>query len=409
MTIHRDLNRAGFGGNYAAWYLKELLKTAGWKVVASGSGTGGIANDPGNGDDITGTAPNMTLTDAGASFVSGMVGAFITIAGAANANDDGEFPITAVTDANNIVYTNASGVGEVGGAFTWEVHGDVFDQVDNPKINTAAISIGVGWGQEHFGNENVWYLMRHPVSNREFVLKRTNTVGDAQDGSWWMGYDPVSAYDPTTGTNINPPTAPGSEQTASSAGTRAAPSSIYASGMTATVIHIAADDVASPDGEYGFVMVEMEPTNNLSSMTILDDIRNTATGDPHALLIGHSNTTLLISTLYTGSTTPKTLFDYGGGGELWGSACYGGVNCGGGGYYPAASGVSLYDSKERPFPIPVIGTTIGGYIGISRWLQSAAVARDYPNTGDTGSPDHLYIDDVVIIDILDGVTVPVAS
>lgn len=66
----------------------------------------------GTGDDITGTAPNMTLTDAGGSFTAAMVGREITIAGATTPANNGTFLITSYTSATVIGYSNASGVAE---------------------------------------------------------------------------------------------------------------------------------------------------------------------------------------------------------------------------------------------------------------------------------------------------------
>ena len=42
MTIHRELNRAGLGGNYTTWYLWNEMIAAGYTVDGSGSGVGGV-------------------------------------------------------------------------------------------------------------------------------------------------------------------------------------------------------------------------------------------------------------------------------------------------------------------------------------------------------------------------------
>jgi hypothetical protein len=41
MTIHRNLNQGGLGGNYTTWYLWNEMLNAGHVVVSSGSGVGG--------------------------------------------------------------------------------------------------------------------------------------------------------------------------------------------------------------------------------------------------------------------------------------------------------------------------------------------------------------------------------
>lgn len=42
MTIHRNLNKFGRGGNHATWWLVKTMVDAGWTVPMSGSGTGGL-------------------------------------------------------------------------------------------------------------------------------------------------------------------------------------------------------------------------------------------------------------------------------------------------------------------------------------------------------------------------------
>lgn len=74
-----------------------------------------VVTGAGTPDAITGTAPTMTVTIAGliGKLNKHMVGLNITISGAANANDDGTFPVTAVnTTTGAVTYTNAIGVGD---------------------------------------------------------------------------------------------------------------------------------------------------------------------------------------------------------------------------------------------------------------------------------------------------------
>ncbi len=89
-------------------------------------------NSPvGTGDTIGGTAPNMTLTDSGATFSAGQVGQSITIASATTGANNGTFLITGFTSATQITYQNHAGVAE---AFTgtWTVLGV-------PDSNVAAV------------------------------------------------------------------------------------------------------------------------------------------------------------------------------------------------------------------------------------------------------------------------------
>jgi len=76
----------------------------------------------GTGDSISGTAPNMTLTDAAGGFDAGMVGKDVVISGATTPANDGTFPITGYVSPTQITYTNAGGVAEVfAGSWTVEV------------------------------------------------------------------------------------------------------------------------------------------------------------------------------------------------------------------------------------------------------------------------------------------------
>lgn len=81
----------------------------------------GAETQSGTGDTIGGTAPNMTLTDAGATFTAADVGRYITLAGATTPANNGTFLISSFTDANNIGYQNASGVAEAFTTGTWSI------------------------------------------------------------------------------------------------------------------------------------------------------------------------------------------------------------------------------------------------------------------------------------------------
>lgn len=80
----------------------------------------GELQSTGTGDTIGGTAPDMTLTDAGASFTDQDIGRFIRISGATTGANDGVFLITDVTSGTALSYVNASGVAEAY-AGTWEI------------------------------------------------------------------------------------------------------------------------------------------------------------------------------------------------------------------------------------------------------------------------------------------------
>jgi len=85
----------------------------------------------GTGDTIGGTAPSMTLTDAGAVFNARMVGQSITISGATTGANDGTFLITGYTSPTVITYQNHAGVAE---AFT-----GTWTRLGVPDSNVAGI------------------------------------------------------------------------------------------------------------------------------------------------------------------------------------------------------------------------------------------------------------------------------
>lgn len=78
------------------------------------------AQATGSGDSFSGTAPSMTLTDAGAAFVTGMIGQDVVIAGSTTPGNDGTFTITGVPTPTSITYQNASGAAEAF-AGTWTI------------------------------------------------------------------------------------------------------------------------------------------------------------------------------------------------------------------------------------------------------------------------------------------------
>jgi len=73
------------------------------------------AQATGTGDSFSGTAPSMTLTDSGATFLTGMIGQTVVITGSTTPANDGPFTITGVPTPTSITYQNAIGVAE---AFT---------------------------------------------------------------------------------------------------------------------------------------------------------------------------------------------------------------------------------------------------------------------------------------------------
>lgn len=90
------------------------------KTLSDETNSLGTQTQTGDGDTIGGTAPDMTLTDAGASFAAADIGRWITIAGATTGANNGTFIISGYTSATVITYYNASGVAEAYSG-TWTI------------------------------------------------------------------------------------------------------------------------------------------------------------------------------------------------------------------------------------------------------------------------------------------------
>lgn len=84
----------------------------------------------GTGDALTFAAGIVTLTNAAGLFVAGHVGLIVKIEGAADANNNGEFTITARPGATQIQWANAAGVAEPSFAGTWKIRPQPFVQAD---------------------------------------------------------------------------------------------------------------------------------------------------------------------------------------------------------------------------------------------------------------------------------------
>jgi hypothetical protein len=244
--------------------------------------------------------------------------------------------------------------------------------------------------------------MADPDGNREFVFRRHTSASDTYDAYWYVGYSKAAGYSGGT-PNANTPPDATDEEDVSVSGNKTTPGNLHVGGGNANLVHVAADDVASPLGEYGFFCIELEATNATSAVLFLDDIRNAATGDTSALVLAHDNAILTEANISAPGGLGYTFADDGGGSEAWATTTYF-WSTSTGNAYQLEGGVSKYDSKERTIPIPVVEMTVGGYLGTSRWLNIPGVARGYPETGD--SQAHLYFNDVIAIDFWDGASTP---
>jgi hypothetical protein len=98
-------------------FLIQKTSSAGaWRVWYSSADT----YKSGVGDSITFSTPNVTLTDATATFTAGDIGKYILIQGSATPANNGLFLVTART-GTTITFTNANGVAEGAYTGTWKL------------------------------------------------------------------------------------------------------------------------------------------------------------------------------------------------------------------------------------------------------------------------------------------------
>jgi hypothetical protein len=140
------------------------------------------------GDSITLSGGSMILVKSGANFTTNLVGLNVTISGAANAGNNGTFPITAVTPPNTLTYTNA-GITESPFLGSWFITG--FQKgattlfVDNVRtiktgFDTHKItSIDVGYGTVN--SELVNIVSIDPINNSISVSATTkiHVIGES--------------------------------------------------------------------------------------------------------------------------------------------------------------------------------------------------------------------------------------
>jgi hypothetical protein len=331
MTIHRLLNQAGLGGNYATWYLWNEMLNAGWVVLASGSGTGGI-------------------------------------------------------------YDTA----------------DVFDHAINPVVGALATVIGVGSGDESWGGATCWIILTGPDGS-QLAIQRDNAAGSARDDDWAYAYSPGGNFALGSANANTAGVAPDQENLYGTLNSNWL--NIHAVGGTANLIHVAVDDALSPAGMSGLCMLEVVAGPSISAGVFMDDLRSVPVGsalEAHAKTVkAASSGPLTKVALDAGSM--KGFFGYGEyatsaeQAEAFDSALY---------FTPRNNVVTLYPgnaaapvSGEVPVPIPVGSYYRGGFCGLSRWFLWQAEDRDY---NDYSTDKTLwYVDDVMVQDLPDGVTIPV--
>lgn len=320
MTIYRNLNVAGWGGNYTTWTLIKTLLAAGWTCEASSSGSDG--------------------------------GSHVGIYSATQ---------------------------------------NVFSMTTNPVVGSSVV-VGVGIGDEHWGNADCWILLEDPSTHHQLALRRAEFYGSSYDQYWACAYSPGALF--TGGGLTTPPTA--SDQVIPSGMTYPDETAVHISGGTANLIHCCASNLPSDAGEYGFFLVELKATNTVQSVIMIDDVYNLGS-NPDANVITYKATAFTSSAITT-NTFARTKGSEGG----WDSV----KGCTITGLYPSSGGTDPYDSKERAGIVHWKNDTRSRACGISRWLRWAGVDHSYPAISD--DLKHLIIGEVLVVDLFDGASTPLA-
>ena len=184
---------------------------------------------------------------------------------------------------------------------------------------------------------------------------------------------------------------------------------MFTDGAFTTRSFAAADDTPSPEGEYGFICCEFKNVNDFVGMMFLDDLRYCPTGQKHSLTVhaadydGIDPVTTYTRGYWDGDypdtlTYRDTPFEYMSGGSYycvwWAYSRYAA---------PWGGQISA-DGNEYAMPICVLSYDQVTYLGFSRWFRAPSIAHNYPDTG--GGLLYLFVDSIMIVDLLDGLTTP---
>lgn len=283
---------------------------------------------------------------------------------------------------------------------------NVYDQSQAPKYFSIRNPNGVGIGSEGFGHEACWLVLEDPSGNRQVLWQRAATASDGYDGNWEVVWSPGGRFGEgqVAGTDWDEDQRP----VAPDEGVEFNAEFFEDGGSTKfNLIHVAADDTPSPAGEYGVFCLEVVNPNYPHATFMIDDLRETPVGEPHPVTVfvkgavPYSPSNLHA---YLGMDSPGTVFDYGGDLERYYTNC---PYCDYYGYASLAlpnNGGTGVDGKERAMPIVVLSSGLPKYLGVSRWLRTPGVNRQYPHTAN--SETLMFVDGVLVVDALDGLTTP---
>lgn len=279
----------------------------------------------------------------------------------------------------------------------------VFRTTHNPPTSPAfarclLVTTGVGIGDEMLGMELCWFVLRAPTGTREIIFARHSTHADNRDGYWFIGVSPGGLY--TGGSATVSATATDELAVYNS---RSIANGIFASGLVANLVHVMANSTPL-NGEYAFAVLEFTTPNAFKSFLWADPLDDLATASSNHIVfgvqtaaIGNMAPTILSRTTASPAGCKMHATDMSvqnatycvpyGATLLWDSL-----------------GDQDEDLYDRPIQMPVALTAINGYKGISTLLFCGSAARTYPDTAEGGL--HLYINNTVIKNMWDTVTIP---
>lgn len=308
-----------------------------------------------------------------------------------------------MVDASWTIVQSGSGISGIYAA------SNIYDMTQMPKQNSLKDPNNQGVGSEPWGHAYCWAVLEDPAGNRQIAIMRDSSNTDSGDDEWYFGYSPGGRFGEgqTAGIDWDEITLPAAPDQQNLFGTPTAWATIFQTGGNASLVHVAADNAASPEGEYGVFMVEFTGGNVQSSTFFIDDLRNAPVGHPHALtLLVEDNNDIFTSNSLGGASTPvnpKTMQDFGGGGEAWINVQCGYLRFGSVVEIPGSGGVGI-DGVERSFPLLVGFSGTEDWMGTSRWIYWASLARGYPTSANMRKD--IYVNSCVIRDLMDGTETP---
>lgn len=197
-----------------------------------------VTNGTGSGDVLSGTAPNILLSDSSASFDAALVGQWVEIVGATSPSNNGLFLVTEVSSSSTIILFNGSGVAE---SFpgTYQIFREISYFVETVPTLTGGISditvagvgdsiavVGIGVdvritdaaalftfsvvgnylhiaGATSPANNGV-FLIKAFISTSIIEYENSSAVAEAYAGAWSIGLG-VYSFDVSTATAVSSP------------------------------------------------------------------------------------------------------------------------------------------------------------------------------------------------------------